>query len=89
MSAVSRRALVTFGNHCRRMADSKPTDRLLLEPFTGETHETQVGQISDSDRALWRRLADEVEDYLHDDRAPGPDDAPLFATAASGKDTLP
>jgi hypothetical protein len=75
---TSRQALVTFGRHCRRMADSRPEERLPMEVSLGRVEQVPVGELEPGERALWRRLADEVESYLTDPLQPGPDDVALF-----------
>lgn len=57
--------LARFRDHCRAMAQSRPTDRISAVWHPGEAaFAMPVGEISDAERDLWRRLADEVDRYL-------------------------
>lgn len=58
--------LAAFRDHCRAMATSTPTTR-LPQQFGSQRVVCMVGDISDADRALWKRLADEIDAYLGHD----------------------
>lgn len=81
------RTLATFRDHCRRMADSKPDDRILMDLGGGRVERVKVGDLSDAERALWRQMAGEATMFLAaetepddvGDRTPTEDDEPLFA----------
>jgi hypothetical protein len=71
--------LATFRDHAARMATAyhKPECRFTrLDPSHrcggGCTHRRQCpGCVTDADRTLWQRLADEVDAYLTTDAAEG------------------
>lgn len=81
------RALATFRDHARRMADSKPDDRVAMDVGGGAVQRVKVGNLTDAERALWRQLAGEASRFLASevdtddvgDREPTDDDEPLFA----------
>ena len=64
--------LTTFRDHARRMAEAehKPECKRPRPVYGWATSATPPcpGCVTDADRALWRRLADEVDAYLtHDE----------------------
>ncbi len=73
--------LAAFAAHARRMAEATPDTRLHLHVQGFKHARMKVGAISDAERDLWRRLADEAERFLgsedNGDRTPAPDDVPL------------
>lgn len=85
MSAQSRKSLEAFARHCRTMAESTPETRVDMDvprPGGGWRRERMaVGALTDTERALWRRLANEVAAYLDADT---PDDVTLPDMEALG-----
>ena len=82
--------LERFRDHCRKMAESTPTTRIRAEWGSssnpgGRDLTIPVGEMSDTDRLLWGRMAAEAAAYLVQDpdvvsevAEPAPDDVPLF-----------
>lgn len=58
------RALAAFRDHARRMAESTPDTRLLLDVGYGRARRMKVGNLSEAERALWRQLAGEADGFL-------------------------
>lgn len=80
------KALETLRAHARAMANSTPKTRIPVQQggYHQQPVKMRVGEMSDEERALWVRLADEAERFISgdvapEDRTPGPDDVPLEA----------
>lgn len=73
--------LTVFRDHARKMAASKPTDRVNAARRGHVPYTVPIGPLTDAERALWTRLADEVDAYLaadpEDDVLPVIDDDQL------------
>jgi ribosomal protein L37AE/L43A len=65
--------LAAFRDHARRMSTATHTPecpvngRAQLSRFSEDGLWVCTGCVTDADRALWTRLADEVDAYLSDD----------------------